>query len=87
MSIRVELTPEMEADLAAQAARSGVSLDQYVRTVLEKQASPAPIRPLVMSAAERARAFEEWAEKFPYRRTEPLPDEAVARESFYLDTD
>jgi len=87
MSIRVELTPEMEADLAAQAARSGVSLDQYVRTVLEKHVLSAPIRPVMMSAADRARAFEEWAEKFPYRRTEPLPDEAVARESFYLDTD
>jgi len=77
----------MEADWAAQAARSGVSLDQYVRTVLEEHMLPAPIRPPVMSAVDRARAFEEWAEKFPYRRTEPLPDEAVARASFYLDSD
>jgi hypothetical protein len=83
MSIRIELTPDLEADLAAQAAKMGVPLDRYIRTVLEQHASPAISGPPTMNSAERARAFEEWARTFPYRRTEPLPDEAITRESFY----
>ncbi len=83
MSIRIELTPEVESDLAAEAAKNGVPLDRYARTVLEQHVLRAKIRPLKMSPTERARAFEEWVLKFPYRRTEPLPDEAITRESFY----
>ncbi len=83
MSIRIELTPEVEADLAAEAAKTGVPLNHYVRTVLEQHLLRAKIRPPKMSPAERARAFEDWVLKFPYRRMQPLPDEAIRRESFY----
>ena len=83
MSIRIELTPDVEADLAAQAAKIGLPLDDYIRTVLERHVSPATSAPQALDSAERARAFEEWARTFPYRRTEPLADEAITRESFY----
>ncbi|MBZ5724126.1 MAG: hypothetical protein LAP87_03950 [Acidobacteriia bacterium] len=87
MSIHIELTPDLEADLAAQAAKSGIALSDYIRTVLLHHVAPAEIRPLTLTPAERARAFEEWVREFPYRRTKPLPDEAIQRESFYRPDD
>jgi hypothetical protein len=36
-----------------------------------------------MTPEERARAFQDWAMSFPYRRTTPLPDDAISREAFY----
>jgi hypothetical protein len=87
MNIRIELKLDVQADLAAQAARSGMPLDEYVRMVLEQHVSPAKIHALAMTPAERAQAFEDWVRNFPYRRTEPLPDEAITRESFYSRAD
>ncbi len=80
MSIKVELKPEIEAELAAQAQKRGVPFDQYVQTILEQYVhlAQSPLTP-----EERAKAFDDWADSFPYRRSAPLPDEAVSRESFY----
>jgi hypothetical protein len=36
-----------------------------------------------MTPLERAKAFQDWAASFPYRRNTPLSDEAISRESFY----
>lgn len=81
MSIQIDLNPEMEADLAARAAACGVPLSQYVRTVLEQLVPTFGNEQL--SPEERARALREWADQFPYRRTTPISDEALSRESLY----
>jgi hypothetical protein len=39
--------------------------------------------PSAMTPEERVQAFQSWVENFPYRRTEPLSDEAISREGFY----
>ena len=39
MSVKIELPPEIEANLAAQAAAQGIPLPEYLRHVLEEQAS------------------------------------------------
>ena len=78
MTITIDLKPEVEASLAARAQAQGVSVAEYVRTLLE-QLTPAGA---TMSAAQRINKLHEWADKFP-QRAAPLSDEAISRESIY----
>ena len=82
MSIEIELKPEMEAELKTRAQKNGLPVSQYVQRLLEQH---VPVQPAesAMSPAERAKAFQNWVENFPYRRHEPLSDDAISRESFY----
>lgn len=79
MSVTIDLPPEIEADLAAQAAAQGVSLPEYLAHLLEERAAPGAASP--MSPAERANAWREAAKGLPH--TPPLSDEAISRESIY----
>ena len=78
MTIKIELPPEIEASLSAQAAAQGVSLQEYLRRVLEEQVSSGR-KP--MTPAERAALWRQSTAGLP--RTPPLPDEAVSRQSLY----
>ena len=82
MGIQVELNPEIEAELKARAERDGLSLSQYVQRVLEQQVPVLPSES-TLTPEERARAFQDWAENFPYRRNTPLSDDAISREAIY----
>ena len=82
MTIQIELKPETEAELKARAQQNGLPLIQYVQRILEQHV-PGQDVDSVMSAQERAKAFQDWAESFPNRRTTPLPDDALSREAFY----
>ena len=42
MTIQVEISPEAEANLAAQAVRRGIALELYASSVLEEFAAPRP---------------------------------------------
>src|SRR5208337_253960 len=44
MAITLNLPPEVEASLAAQARALGVELDAYVQTLLQQQAASSPLR-------------------------------------------
>ncbi|MDQ0471878.1 hypothetical protein [Labrys wisconsinensis] len=79
MAITIDLPPEIEANLAARAAASGVSLHQYLLHLLEEQAPVRPDAPL--SPAERAALWRQSALNLP--RTRPLPDAAISREAIY----
>jgi hypothetical protein len=83
MTITLELTPHVAARLAAQAR--GVSLDTYVRHLIEAQAAAVDHReqpmPLEQVEAE-LEALAADSETLPY-----LPAEALIRESFYQDHD
>jgi len=83
MSIQIELKPEIEAELAAQANRTGVPVSQYVQRILEQHLPAQPVE-TGMSPEQRAETFEDWVQNFPYRRSEPLSDEAISREGIYL---
>jgi len=86
MSIQIELKPEMEAELKARAQKDGLPVSQYVQRILEQHVPVQPIEP-TMSPEERAKAFQDWAESFPYRRSTPLSDDAISREAFYRTDD
>jgi hypothetical protein len=80
MSVRVDIEPDVEAVLIAQAEAQGIPLEQYVRRVLGAMASnPAASCP--MTPEERSQAFEQWADAFG---AEVAPtDDAMSRESLY----
>jgi hypothetical protein len=79
MSVKIELPPEIEATFAAQAAAQGVPLPEYLRHLLEEQASAGVGNTL--SPEERAIAWRESVKGLP--DTKPLSDRAISRESIY----
>ncbi len=82
MSIQIELRPEIEAELTAQAQKKGVPVIQYVQRILEQYVPGLPLES-AMTPEQRAKAFDDWADSFPYRRGTPLSDDAISRDSFY----
>ncbi len=79
MAITIELPPEVEAGLSAQAKAYGVPLPRYLQLVLQNQvpARPGP----TLSPAQRAAGWREAAKGLPH--TPPLSDEAISRENVY----
>jgi len=84
MAITLNLAPEVEASLAAQARARGLQLNSYVQTLLEQQAG--------MGRAEQTVNLEQFeaeldalalgSDKLPY-----LPPAGLTRESLYQDHD
>jgi hypothetical protein len=81
MDVRLSLNPDAEAGLLARARSRGVSPDDYVREIVEKEIGLPQERAL--SPEEKADAFIQWAESFP--DGPPLSDEPISRESMYPD--
>jgi len=81
MTVKLQLKPEAEAELLAQAQARGLSLEAYLEQVLQERSRT--MTPPNISAADKASAFETWAHSHP--RTPPLPDEAVRRENLVRD--
>jgi plasmid stability protein len=62
MSVIIELKPEIEARVAAQAAAHGMSVEAYIESILESLAITQDDPTFkTMTAAERAGAWEAWA--------------------------
>jgi len=83
MAITLELPPEVEAGLAAQARALGLELDAYLEVLLKQHASMK--RPGQLSLQEfdaELDALAGGSEKLPY-----LPPEALTRETYYQDHD
>jgi len=81
MTLTIELPPEIEAGLLAQADAQGLALPQYVQLLLREQFPAGVSAP--SSAAERATAWRESVRGLPH--TPPLSDEAISRENIYGD--
>jgi hypothetical protein len=81
MTVTLNLRPELEAGLLAQALASGKTVEDYLLSVVES-AVFAGMKP-ALSGEERAAAFEAWAAG--HRVTPPLSESAVSRESIYED--
>jgi len=79
MTVTLKFKPEVEAGLLAQAQASGMSVEEYVLSVLEGTLLPAVKNRL--SPEERAAAFEAWSAR--HRPTPALSDDAVSREAMY----
>ena len=81
VTVTLTLRPELEAGLLAQARANGMTLEQYLLSLIEGATFSAPKTDL--SPQERATAFESWSAN--HRHTENLSDYAVSRESMYKD--
>jgi hypothetical protein len=79
MTVTLDLSPEVEAEIIARAQARGMTVEKYLLAMVEGVAVPAPRRAL--SAEERAAAFEAWSAN--HRATPPLSDHAVSREAMY----
>lgn len=79
MTVKLDLPPEIEADLAAQAKTLGVSLEAYLMQIARQQS-----RLVASSGLTR----EQWAREFDaqiasFPETPVLSDEAMKRENWY----
>jgi hypothetical protein len=79
MVVNLNLKPELEAELLAQAQASGKTVEEYLLSVVEGAVFPTTGRTL--SPEERAAAFEAWSAS--HRPTSPLSDYAVGRDGIY----
>jgi hypothetical protein len=81
MNVTLSLNPEVERGLIVRARARGVSLDDYLQALVEKDVGFGVATGT--SGEEKARAFVQWAKS--HRDTPPLSDEAVSRASMYPD--
>ena len=79
MTVTLNLKPELEAGLSAQAQASGMTVEEYLLSVVEGAVLATTQKTL--APEERAAAFEEWSAS--HRPTPPLSDYAVSRDSIY----
>jgi len=79
MSVTIDLPPDVEASLAAQAAARGVSLAEHLRRLLVAQARGSGARE---TPEERVKL---WRDVSGLPDTKPLSDEAISRESIYCE--
>jgi hypothetical protein len=83
MTVRLELKPDIEANLAAQARARGVPLDAYLQGVIEDLARPEAAHPASLQDLEATLdALAEMGRDLPH-----LPPSALSRESIYRDHD
>ena len=81
MNVTLSLKPEVEKGLIVRARARGVSLDNYLQELVERDIGVAVATGT--SGEEKARAFVQWAKS--HRDTAPLSDEAISRASMYPD--
>ena len=79
MTVTLNFNPEIEAGLLAQAEASGMTVEEYLLSVVEGVVLPATKTSL--SPEQRAAAFEAWSAN--HRASPPLSDYAVSREAMY----
>ncbi len=83
MTVTLELRPEVEEHIKAEAKARGLSVETYILSVLEKEATNGEANfALTATPEEWKKAFLDWV------HTErpghpPLSDEAISRESIY----
>lgn len=81
MTIQVELSPEVEARLAAQAVVRGVALETYASQLLQEATMPDVAGNGVLASSDlqaMLREVAEGSESLP-----KLPTSAFGRDSFY----
>ena len=79
----LHLRPEITAGLEALANAQGISVEDYLKQLVERELSCEVAPRHRLSAEEWTHQFEEWADSFP--EAPPIPDEALSRENLYPD--
>jgi len=87
MTVTLELRPEVEAQLLVQANARGLSLEDYLKRLVELQATARAALNSVetMTDEEWERGFEALIDSFPQQPL--LSNEAISRESIYTRED
>ena len=85
MTITLDLKPEVEAELNAQAQAAGLSLAQFLSRELEAIAPVVPAQSSETAGGtdQWERELDEWLDSFPQHPV--LSDEALKRENWYPD--
>jgi hypothetical protein len=88
MTVTIELSPEIEAGLLAQAQAEGIDVADYVRNLVQKQFETAEGMAQSKHANELTpeewmHRFKEWSESPAHADLPVLSDYAVSRESMY----
>ena len=85
MTVTIELSPEREAALQAQAQARGLTLQQLVLDLVDQHTPPSSIAHLQRTnPKEWARQFRAWADSHD-PNLPVLSDEAMSRGSIYPD--
>ena len=85
MTLTIELSPEREAVLQAQARALGLSIEEWLLHLAEQQTPSASFAHLQKTDPEEwGRRFRAWAGSHD-PNTPVLSDEAMSRESIYPD--
>ena len=82
MTVTLELKPEVEEQLEAQARQSGLSVKDYLEKRVEEMISPSELPP-AKTPEERLRLWQEFLNSHADITAPPLSDEAISRESIY----
>jgi plasmid stability protein len=84
VTITLDIRPEIQAELARQAAVHGRALEAHAVSLLEEAVQPGhPSKPLSQSELDRTlQELAQFSHKIPL-----LPNEAFSRESLYRDHD
>jgi hypothetical protein len=91
MTLTIELPPDVEAGLVAQAQADGVAVSEYVQNLVRGQitarmsASATPRPAYELSPEEWVRKFDEWTRSHAELNLPLLSDEDISRESIYGD--
>ena len=81
MPTTLDIEPEIASKIQAQARERGVSVDVYLRELIEEKAG-AVNATNGLSPQEKVRALREWAASHSVA-TPLLSDDAISRESIY----
>ncbi len=84
MQITIQLTPEIETRLIAQASAEGVTVECYLNSMIERNLAPEPEQPFFKTASTEdwVNEFTNWANSHS-TEAPPLSDEAISRSSIY----
>lgn len=86
MTVTLELKPEVEQQLEAQAKESGLSVKDYLEKRVEEMINAAEPQS-AKTPQERVRLWQEFLNSHDGIKAPPLSDYAVSRESIYTRED
>jgi hypothetical protein len=82
MTMKVELTPDVQAGLLAQAQESGLSLEAYVEQVLRERVQDCP--PARSAGEPFWKSFTRQVHALPDDVFERLPEDGASEHDHYL---
>jgi hypothetical protein len=88
MAIVLQLEPEIESRLIAQAAAQGKSVEDLLKVLVEQLlVTSAPSNLVALSPQQKSERFLRWVKSHASLQVPPLSDEAISRDSIYTRED